>query len=102
MTLMVLLMPLYYAGVQRMPASGEDAVPIGFDALGEQLKSRNSALELFAPILPGSLRPSRAAIESQALQLIFQDLDRQQRPIGLQNVVQMHGLSVAHALLVAL
>lgn len=85
-----------------MPTAGDDAVPVGFQALGEQFKSRNPALAcLFTPMLPRLLRPSRAAVEPQLLEFVSQDVDRQQRLIGPQHLVQMHGLSVAQVLLVA-
>lgn len=72
-------------------------MPIGFQALGEQFESRNPALAcLFTPLLPSVLRPSRAAVEPQSLELVSQDVDRQQRLIGLQHLVQMHGLRVTH------
>ncbi|MCY1558489.1 hypothetical protein D9M68_954300 [compost metagenome] len=41
------------------------------------------------------------AVEPQPLEFVLQDVDGQQRLIGLQHVIQMHGLSVAQVFLVA-
>ena len=66
---------------------------IAFQTLSEGVQGGYSALlGLLAPVVPGLFCPGRFSVEPEPLEFVPQDIDRQQRLVGVQQFVEPDGL----------